>query len=51
MKQKPLPLTHDYDQIIVIKLLNHKKREERERDVQVAISPSIFHQIFTSTPL
>ena len=49
-RRRPLPLTHDCDQIIVIKLLNHRKREERERDVQVAISPSIFHQISTSTP-
>ena len=49
-KQKPLPLTHDCDQIIVIKRFNHRKYQERERDVQVAISPSIFHQISTSTP-
>ena len=47
-KQKPLPLTHDCDQIIVIKPLNHRKQEERERDVQVAISPSFLYQILTS---
>ena len=45
-KQKPLPLTHDCDQIIVIKPLNHRKREERDR----SISPSILHQFLTYTP-
>ena len=49
-KQKPLPLTHDCDQIIVIKPLNHRKQEEHERDVQVAISPSFLYQFLTSNP-
>ena len=34
----------------MIKLINHQKREEHERELQASISPSIFHQISTSTP-
>ena len=49
-KQKPLPLTRDCDQIIVIKPLNHRKWEERDCGIQTAISPSFLHQILTSNP-
>ena len=49
-KQKPLPLIPDCDQIAPIKPLNHEEHEERDRWIQAAISPSILHQISTSTP-
>ena len=34
----------------MIKPLNHQKREERDRGIQAAISPSFLHQILTSNP-
>ena len=49
-KQKMLPLIHDCDQITAIKPLNREEHEERDRWIQAAISPSILHQILTSTP-
>ena len=49
MKQKPLPLIPDCDQITANKPLNREEHEERDRWIQAVISPSILHQILTST--
>ena len=34
----------------MIKLIYHRKRQDRHAELQASISPSIFHQISTSTP-
>ena len=49
IKVKPLPLNPFSDQNEVIKLINHRKRQDRHAELQASISPSIFHQISTST--
>ena len=42
--EKPLPLIPNSNQINTIKPLNHRKREERDVEIQASISPSLFKQ-------
>ena len=49
--EKPLPLLANNDQINTIKLLNRRKREERDGEIQESISPSLLNQISCSCPL
>ena len=48
IKVKPLQLNSISDQNEAIKRINRWNREERERELQAAISPLILHQISTS---
>ena len=50
IKVKPLPLNPFSDRNAAIKPINREEHQERHAELQASISPSIFHQISTSTP-
>ena len=48
--EKLLPLTPNINQINTIKMINCRKREERNVETQASISPSLLNQISSSCP-
>ena len=48
--EKLLPLTPNSDQISMIKLINRRKCEERDVEIQASISSSLLNQILSSCP-
>ena len=47
---KLLPLNPFSDRNVTIKPINREEHQDRHAELQASISPSIFHQISTSTP-
>ena len=48
---KLLPLNPFSDRNVAIRPINREEHQDRHAELQASISPSIFHQISTSTPL